>query len=143
VGGFDEDYFAYFEDVDLGFRLRLRGLTCMFVPQAIVHHVGSATTGKQSDFSTYYGHRNLVWTNFKNMPGQFLWLCLPLHLAMNFFSLIYFPSEEQGRLIWRAKLDALLGLPAALRKRRDIQKRRTVSSLRIFRTMNRDSLDHY
>ncbi len=45
AGGFDEDYFSYHEDVDLGFRLRLRGLNCVLVPQAIVHHVGSASTG--------------------------------------------------------------------------------------------------
>jgi GT2 family glycosyltransferase len=62
AGGFDEDYFAYHEDVDLGFRLRLRGLQCVFVPAAVVHHVGTGSTGPRSAFSTYYGHRNLVWT---------------------------------------------------------------------------------
>jgi GT2 family glycosyltransferase len=69
IGGFDEDYFSYFEDVDLSFRLRLAGGRCLYVPDAIVHHVGSASTGKLSDFVVYYGHRNLVWTFFKDMPG--------------------------------------------------------------------------
>src|SRR5450756_1056210 len=63
VGGFDEDFFCYVEDVDLGFRLRLMGHRCLLVPDAVVHHIGSATTGgQQSDFSVYYGHRNLIWT---------------------------------------------------------------------------------
>jgi GT2 family glycosyltransferase len=42
----------------------------MYVPDAVVHHVGSATAGGQcSDFSVYHGHRHLVWTFVKNMPG--------------------------------------------------------------------------
>jgi len=72
VGGFDQDFFAYLEDVDLGFRLRLRGLRCILVPQAVVHHVGSASSGKLSDFVVYHGHRNLVWTFFKDMPISLL-----------------------------------------------------------------------
>jgi GT2 family glycosyltransferase len=81
AGGFDEDYFAYQEDVDLGFRLRLRGLRCYLVPTAIVYHVGAGSSGLRSSFSIYYGHRNLVWTYFKNMLCWF-WLYLPssLHL---------------------------------------------------------------
>ena len=97
AGGFDEDYFSYHEDVDLGFRLRLRGLNCMLVPQAIVHHVGSASTGKKSDFSIYYGHRNLVWTYFKDMPSTLFWLYLPLHIVVNFFFLDLFHSQREGQ----------------------------------------------
>ena len=45
LGGFDEDFFCYLEDVDLGFRLRLAGQPCRYVPQAIINHQGSASTG--------------------------------------------------------------------------------------------------
>jgi GT2 family glycosyltransferase len=70
VGGFDEDFFCYVEDVDLGFRLRLAGYRCLYVPLSVAHHIGSGTTGgKNSDFSVYHGHRNLVWAFVKNMPG--------------------------------------------------------------------------
>ena len=61
AGGFDEDYTSYHEDVDLGFRLRLRGHRCLYVPEAVVKHVGSASYGVQSDSQIYQGHRNLVW----------------------------------------------------------------------------------
>jgi GT2 family glycosyltransferase len=140
AGGFDEDYFSYHEDVDLGFRLRLRGLNCMLIPQAIVHHVGSASTGKRSDFSVYYGHRNLVWTYFKDMPSILFWIYLPLHIVVNFFYLIYFALKGQGSAIWRAKVDALRGLPGMLRKRRAVQRDRRVSTTEIYRMMSRNWL---
>lgn len=89
VGAFDEDFFCYFEDIDLGFRLRLAGHRCLLVPDAVAYHVGSATTGGQhSDFALYHGHRNLVWTYVKNMPGILFWGFLPIHLALNFITVI-------------------------------------------------------
>jgi GT2 family glycosyltransferase len=140
AGGFDEDYFAYHEDVDLGFRLRLRGLRCMLVPEAVVHHVGYGSSGRRSRLSTYYGHRNLVWTYVKDMPDPWFWLYLPLHLLMTIISLIYFALEGQGAVIWRAKIDALRGLPAALGKRAAIQRQRQVPTSEIRRTMTKSLL---
>jgi GT2 family glycosyltransferase len=138
VGGFDEDYFCYLEDVDLGFRLRLAGYEAMYVPDAVVHHVGSATTGGQhSDFSVYHGHRNLVWTYVKNMPGWLFWTCLPLHVAMNLVAIVVFAWRGQGKVILRAKRDALLGLPKMWRKRREIQARRVASVGEIWRVLDK------
>jgi GT2 family glycosyltransferase len=68
VGGFDEQYFCYFADVDLGFRLRLRGHRCLYVHGAVVRHIGSALSGYKSEFAVYHGERNAVWTFFKDMP---------------------------------------------------------------------------
>lgn len=138
VGGFDEDFFCYAEDVDLGFRLRLAGNKARYVPQAIVYHVGSATTGgKHSDFAVYHGHRNLVWTYVKNMPGWLFWLMLPLHLALNAVTVLRFGISGQGAVILRAKRDALLGLPAAWRKRTDIQRRRTIPVSAIWKVLDK------
>lgn len=112
VGGFDEDYFCYVEDVDLGFRLRLAGHKALYVPDAVVHHVGSGTTGGQhSDFAVYHGHRNLVWTFVKNMPGMLFWLLLLLHVMINLATILWFAVKGRGGVILRAKRDALLGLP--------------------------------
>jgi GT2 family glycosyltransferase len=138
VGGFDEDFFCYVEDVDLGFRLRLMGHRCLLVPSAIVHHMGSATTGGQrSDFSVYHGHRNLVWTYVKNMPGWLFWLFLPLHVAMNLVTICVFSVRGQGLLILKAKRDALLGLPKMWRKRQHIQKVRLASNSEIWRQLDK------
>jgi GT2 family glycosyltransferase len=140
VSGFDEDYFSYHEDVDLGFRLRLRGLSCMLVPRAVVHHVGSASTGKKSDFSIYYGHRNLTWTYFKDMPSTLFWLYLPLHILVSFFFLVYFTFKGKGNAIWRAKLDAIRGLPRILRKRREVQLQLKIPIVEIHRVISRNWL---
>ena len=138
VGGFDEDFFCYMEDVDLGFRLRLAGYRCLYVPASVAHHVGSGTTGGQhSDFAVYHGHRNLVWTYIKNMPGLMFWLFLPLHLALNLLTLVVFRWRGQGGVIYRAKRDALKGIPAMWKKRRQVQANRVVSVLAILRIMKK------
>jgi GT2 family glycosyltransferase len=124
VGGFDESFFSYHEDVDLAFRLRLRGLCCLYIPEAIVYHVGSATHGARSDFVIYHGHRNLVWSFIKNMPGHLLWLYLPVHIATNILFLLYYTLRGQGRAIWQAKIDALRGLSPVIQKRKEIQRTR-------------------
>lgn len=138
VGGFDEDFFCYVEDVDLGFRLRLIGHRCLLVPSAVVHHIGSATTGgQQSGFAVYHGHRNLVWAYVKNMPGGLFWACLPLHIAMNLAAVCVFIMRGKGSVILRAKRDALRGLPRMWRKRQDIQRIRVVSVGEIWRVLDK------
>lgn len=122
IGGFDEDYFSYFEDVDLGFRLRLSGAKCLYVPDAVVRHVGSASTGKRSDFSVYYGYRNLIWTFIKDMPSPYIWLFLPIHIGTLIFFFLYLTARGQGKAISRAIWDAVCGLPNILAKRRQVQK---------------------
>lgn len=138
VGGFDEDFFCYAEDVDLGFRLRLAGYHCLYVPKSVVHHVGSGTTGgKNSDFSVYHGHRNLVWMFVKDMPGLLFWLLLPLHVLLNLVSIVWFALRGQGGVILRAKRDAVLGLPKMWRKRQQIQKARLASIGDIWRVLDK------
>lgn len=138
VGGFDEDYFCYLEDVDLGFRLRLAGHKARYVPGAVVHHIGSATTGgRRSDFSVYYGHRNLVWTFIKNMPGVLFWALLPLHLLLNFVTVVHFTVRRQGKVIWQAKRDAIKGIPRMWRKRHSIQASRRTSIMDIWRVLDK------
>jgi GT2 family glycosyltransferase len=140
AGGFDENYFCYFEDVDLGFRLRLLGHGCRYVPDAVVRHVGSAVTGRRSPFSLYHGHRNLVWTWCKNMPGPLFWLYLPQHVLLNLGALLWFALHGQGLTLLRAKWDALRGLPRCWRRRHAIQARRRVSSWSLRRMMSRGLL---
>jgi len=102
-----------------------------------VHHKGSASTGKRRDFSIYHGHRNLVWAYVKNMPGPLFWLYLPLHVALNAASIVWYSLKGRWRVILRAKWDAIKGLPRMWKKRRVIQARRSVSGWEIRKTMEK------
>jgi GT2 family glycosyltransferase len=137
IGGFDESYFCYNEDVDVGFRLRLRGFRCWYVPAAVTRHVGSAVTGRHSDFSLYHGHRNLVWTYFKNMPGGLLARYLWQHLLLNVVTILVLSVQYRSTAPLRSKFSALKGMGRVLRQRREIQARRTASNAELLEAMTR------
>ncbi len=81
MGGFDESFFCYYEDVDLGARLQLAGCRCLLVPEAVAWHVGGGTTGGAGNpTSVYYCQRNFILTYFKNMPMPRLLIYMPLHV---------------------------------------------------------------
>ncbi|MBE0670984.1 MAG: glycosyltransferase family 2 protein [Anaerolineales bacterium] len=143
AGGFDEDYFSYFEDVDLGFRLRLGGAKCLYVPGAVVRHVGSASTGKRSDFSVYYGYRNMIWTFVKDMPSPYLWIFLPLHIITLLFFFVYLTARGQGSAISRAILHALRGMPKMIQKRRSIQNNKKIRTGELWKVMSTGLLEPY
>ncbi len=134
VGGFDETLFMYVEDIDLGFRLQLRGYPCLLVSDAVANHIGSATTGERSAFSIYHGHRNLVYSYIKNMPLPLLLATLPAHILANLWTLLVFAFKGSFKNILRAKRDALRMLPAAVRARNPgAQTVRTIYIWRLFR----------
>lgn len=134
VQGFDEDFFCFFEDVDLGFRLRLKGYKCLYVPQAVVRHVGGGLTSKISGTVVMYGHRNLVWTFFKNMPLPLMILTLPFHFIINVISIAYFMTQPQRMSLLSGKWQAVKGLPRFLAKRKQVQKNR-ISSRKLLQSM--------
>lgn len=143
IGGFDEDFFSYFEDVDLGFRLRLQGKKCLYVPDAVVYHVGSASTGKRSDFSVYYGYRNMIWTFFKNMPSPLIWYLLPVHVFTLVFFILYLSLRGQGKAILNAIIDAIKGLKRVLKQRKIIQANIKIDSSELLNAMSTGWFEPY
>ena len=142
-GGFDEDYFAYMEDIDLGFRLRLINKPTLYVPDAIVRHVGSATAGIESGFTVYHVHRNLVWCYLVNMPGGYFWLYLPAHLLSTLIFLIYYVNHHLGKSYLKSKWDALRGMGKALQKRKRVQSQRNVRPGQVVSKMDHGLLSPY
>ncbi len=116
VGGFDESFFSYHEDVDLGFRLRLQGYRCLYVPEAVVLHVGSATVGAQSDFALYHWQRNFIWSFFQNMPSALFWQALPAHLMANFIFLLYYSFRGRGRYSYQREKGRLARAASRVRQ---------------------------
>jgi GT2 family glycosyltransferase len=106
-GGFDERFFCYAEDVDLGFRLQRSGRACWYVADAVAHHLGSASSGVRSAFAVYHGHRNLEWTFVKNMPARLAWRYAHRHCIALLAGLLAAAARGRLRPYLRAKRDAL------------------------------------
>ncbi|WP_371397172.1 glycosyltransferase family 2 protein [Fretibacter rubidus] len=127
LGGFDERFFCYFEDVDMGYRMRLIGGRCIQSAGAIIDHISSGISGRASDFAVYHGTRNRIWTFFKNTPFALLIILLPLHIAMNLF-ILFWAGLRSGRFAptWRGIKDGIGGLsqygilPSARKSKRTI-----------------------
>jgi len=128
VGGFDESYFAYYEDIDWAFRAQLAGVRCRYVPAAVLYHRGSATLGRGwSDANGYLLWRNPVWLIAKCYPARSLLRHAPSVLRGQAGNLYTALRARRARVWARAMRDALRGLPAALRRRAETQRTRVVS----------------
>jgi GT2 family glycosyltransferase len=134
IGGFDEDYYCFGEDVDLGYRLRLAGHGARYVPDAVVEHVGGAST--PSEVAVFYGHRNTFWTLVKNTPAPLLTVALLGHLCQSILIGIVLGFRGQGRVFLSGKWAALCGLSRVLKKRRAVQAGRKVSTWAIWRMID-------
>jgi GT2 family glycosyltransferase len=109
----------------------------------VVHHIGSSTFGERSDFAFYHSHRNLVWTYVKNMPSGMFWLYFLEHLVANIIYVLYYALRGRGKVLIRAKYDAIKGLSAAKKKRDTIQKRNKAASSDLLKHMERGWLQPY
>ena len=136
LGGFDERFFCYCEDVDLGFRLRLQGGRCRFVPEALVRHEGSAITGRHSDFTIRQGTRNRIWTYLKNMPPLALALTLPGHIAATAYLYVRARGKPYRSAMKEGIVSALKGIGPIWRSRKEVSQRRSLGSLSIMRAMD-------
>ena len=136
LGGFDEKFFCYIEDIDLAFRVRLLGGRCMQVNSAIVRHVSGATSGTESDFTMYHSARNRFWTIIKNAPGWLLCIVAPLHIAFSAYLLFRFGRSSTASAIRKGLLAGFAGLPGVWSERRKIQAARMASIGDIARAIN-------
>lgn len=91
IGMFDDNFFAYMEDVDLAIRSRINGYRNLLCPDAIVYHIGSATSGSRyNEFKVRLAARNNVWVVYKNLPIplkvlNFIFLFLGFFIKYIFF----------------------------------------------------------
>lgn len=131
LGGFDERYFCYFEDVDLGFRLRLAGHRVLQSPDAVVTHVGGGSAGAISAFAEFHGARNRLWTFVKCMPGVLMWLLFPAHLLTTALVATLAPIRGRGLGGWRGILAGFAGLGPIWKSRQALEKQRKASLLDI------------
>jgi len=146
VGLFDEDFFAYCEDTDLGLRMRRAGWKIVVAPNAYVEHYYSMTGGKFSLQKVYWVERNHFWVAVKNFPW-FLLLIVPLFTAIRYLAQGYSVSKGFGELnkftedsgipaitsiYFKAYVDMFAKLPAMLSKRRAFQNKQRLGNFDMF-----------
>jgi GT2 family glycosyltransferase len=155
IGGFDEDFFCYLEDMDLGVRGQLAGWKCWYVPTARVLHMKSVTAGNYSVFKAFHVERNRIYCLWKWIP-RFILILSPLFTLNRYAMQAYAAYTRQGAsskflkeystarlfvLLIQARLAALLKLPRMLGKRRAIQRTRKISVREWYELISRFKLD--
>lgn len=125
IGGFDERFGSYLEDIDLAWRAQLAGFGCRFAPEAIVYHRVSATGG--GTLASYFNGRNWIYVLIKNVPTSILrrhWRAMLRTQAKVAWDAARAWRGAAARARLRGQLAGLLALPKLLRWRRDTQKKR-------------------
>lgn len=98
IGYFDEFHFAYFEDLDIGYRAKIMGYQNVYTPKAVVYHVGSGFSGSRyNEFKIRLSSRNNVYVIYKNMPFFQILLNLPFLLMGFFVKALFFTFKGFGR----------------------------------------------
>jgi GT2 family glycosyltransferase len=131
VGFFDEDFFAYFEDVDLSFRANWRGFRSLFVPEAVIYHKVAATSGGDSlnrERFEIMRRRNYLLLLAKNYPASFLASYLPFILLAHFCKLLLNILRGRWRVAIKTQCEIAQKLPVMMEKRRAVMAGRSISN---------------
>jgi len=126
IGLFDEDFFAYYEDVDISFRAQLAGWRIRYVPAARAYHDIGATSDRFKGFRTLQTLKNLPLIIYKDLPAHFFWRTLPRFMLVYwlFFAKAFLRGE--GWYALKGWLLACWLLPKKLIERSTIQRQRRV-----------------
>ena len=123
LGGFDSDFFAYLEDVDLAWRAQLTGYRCLYQPKARILHAHSATSGEGSPFKSFLLGRNKLWLLLKNYPNPWFARHLPLIIGYDLMASLYGLAKRGDAALLRGRLAGLRRIGYFAAKRRTIQRR--------------------
>ncbi len=138
AGGYDERFFAYLEDVDLALRLQSRGRRGWYVPEAVVYHLGAATSGGEfSRLAVRLRTRNALLLLCRNLPARLLWRGSPRILAAQLTWLIRAILHGRAWSYLRGLAGVAPLLPGALRDRRRLEQLRSVSGEALWQAIRR------
>jgi GT2 family glycosyltransferase len=147
IGFFDEDFFLYGDDTELGIRARLAGWECAFVPPAVAYHRGSASSSYYHPSKFYFVERNRLWVAVKYFPLELILLNPFFSLARYLFHLLalirgsgvaaeFAKSQPWWLLagIWfDAQISAWKALPHLWKKRRELLRKHHWSRKHFYR----------
>jgi len=143
IGYFDEDLFAYYEDVDLDIRAQLTGHKCLYVADAVIYHHGSVTSNKLNDFKTYYGCRNILLVMFKNIPYQFFLRNLINILFLQSCRILAFVLIGKIIPVFKGVVDAFKMYSLMKRKKEELYKMSLISYNEFEKLIVRYTLKNY
>jgi GT2 family glycosyltransferase len=128
IGLFDEDYFAYYEDIDLGFRAQLAGWKVYYTPNAVVRHKVGGTSGKINGFTLSQKIKNYPFLFWKNVPIGLVPLILPRFIVAYIATIYAGFTKGSIKLTTKSLFLSVVLLPKKLLQRYLIQKKRKVST---------------
>ena len=109
IGYFDEEHFAYLEDIDIGYRANIMGYRSEYAPKAVVYHAGSGFSGsRHNPFKVDLTARNSIYLIYKNMPVLQILLNLPFLLAGYLIKFLFFLKKGMGRVYLQGIVKGLL-----------------------------------
>jgi len=118
--GFDEDFFAHYEEIDLCWRAKNKNLSVHFIAESTVYHVGGATLNNSNPFKTYLNFRNSLYTLAKNLPSKKLIPIIFIRMVLDGIAGVRFLCKGQRKHLWsilKAHGHFYLNLPKMIRKR--------------------------
>ncbi len=138
VGLFDEDFFAYYEDVDISWRARLSGFSAVYVPEAIAYHKIGGTSGKMKGFTTYQSFKNMPMIIVKDVPSPLLWRTIPRFILAYITFGVSALQRGHGWYALKGFVKFLTLLPKKLKERKHIQSQSRVTAVDIDAVLDHD-----
>ena len=123
-GGFDADFFAHMEEIDLCWRFHKAGYRVCFLPDSVIYHVGGGTLPYTSPFKTYLNFRNSLFLLYKNLPDEKFSSVMFIRKILDGVAAVFFivkGSLKSAKAVWKAHMDYYKSLDK-LREKRKIVK---------------------
>ena len=151
IGFYDEDFFAYADETDMGWRAHLAGWRCIYNPKAVVYHFHSASSGTYSSFKAFLVERNRIWVAVKSFPLSLLlfgqWYTFWRYLLQAYGAFTGkgaagrftsdFSKMELVRVLVKVYLSLWEQFPLMLKKRREIQGKKRISNREVYQLIKR------
>lgn len=120
-GGFDPDFFAHMEEVDLCWRFQKAGYRICFLPDPVIYHIGGGTLAYSSPFKTYLNFRNSLFLLYKNLPDNEFKRVLFIRKVLDGVAALFFLLKGSSKslvAVWRAHMDFYKAIPHLKEKRK-------------------------
>lgn len=132
LGGLDADFFAHMEEIDLCWRMNMRGYILMCLPQSVVYHLGGGALAYNNPRKTYLNFRNNLLMLYKNLPSLRLLPTLFVRFFLDYVAamqMLFTGKASHAKMVFRARIDFIKMLPHFRAKRKTNQEAASIKGL--------------